>query len=99
MNSAKDTAGADTAFTVKPLVWTDKEPPPGFSDDEDDGSQWAEGVGGWYHWKPQPDAYVGILWRVDDPFTFVEPLTFEQAQELAQTDHEIRVRALIEAKP
>lgn len=80
---------------VKPLVWTDEEPSPGLSE-ETPGEQWACGVGGWYHWLPQKEPYVGILWRVDDPFTFVEPLTFEQAKEWAQADHETRVLTLID---
>lgn len=85
----------DRIVLVKPLVWTDKEPPPAFGND-DAGSQWAEGVGGWYRWSPQSAPYVGILWRVDDPFTFIEPLTFDEAKEWAQADHNERVMALIE---
>ncbi len=76
------------AFKVLPLVWTDK-PPPGY--DDEDAGLFAPGLGG--HYKIEPN---GLLWMADDPFTWAQ-YTFEgEAKEAAQTDHEARVRAIIE---
>lgn len=73
-------------IVIKPLVWTKKAPP----GHEPSTGWYAEGVGGWYHWEGE------TLWRVDDAFTFIEPvLSLAAAKAWAQPDHEKRVRSLI----